>query len=193
MIVLSLLASACRRFAAAGAGTSRWARSGRRGRAGAWRRGPRGRRRHGCRRLETAELAVADLAGTPPAEDLQQDHAHGLWMPSWGRTGAHAWHRTWSRTRSNPTLIEPGTGRMRKQVRRASAASASTSGIRTGSFLNWRTSGSAMRSRCPATPCAWNVSIPEDAAHDQAASRTARPGADCPVSMPVRGAVWPVR
>ena len=30
----------------------------------------------------------------------------------------------------------------------------------TGSFPNCKTSRSATRSRCPATPCAWNASIP---------------------------------
>jgi hypothetical protein len=60
-----------------------------------------------------------------------------------------------------PWLVQMGPGRGGAYTYAwIERASASTSGTRTGSFPNCKTSRSATRSRCPATPCAWNASIP---------------------------------
>jgi MFS superfamily sulfate permease-like transporter len=77
---------------------------------------------------------MAGVALIMIADQLQQS---GRGWCRWGRGGA---------------ALTPMPG--------SNAASASTSGTRTGSFPNCKTSRSATRSRCPGTPCAWNASIP---------------------------------
>ena len=60
-----------------------------------------------------------------------------------------------------PWLVQMGQGvGAPTPTRGSSAASASTSATPTGSSRNCKTLRSAMRSRCRATPCAWNVLIP---------------------------------